>query len=214
MGKLPQGILGPVIGSIGNVTGYMLNGQNVTRIKDRKITRFTENQLANQQRMTVLNEFFGFMGSFLKAGFGAAAQGTTKNYHNLATAYNKKNALMGEYPNIGIDYPKALLSTGVLTGAQNPVVEAAAKGLKFSWDLYDVAAERGEDQVMMLAFGTVSKQVESILYGPKRIEGEAILPINPKMMREPLATYISFISPDRLHVSNSYYTGKIEPADS
>lgn len=50
MGKMPSGILGPVLGSIGNVTSYVLNGHNITRIKNRKITRFSENQLANQQR--------------------------------------------------------------------------------------------------------------------------------------------------------------------
>ncbi|WP_316819267.1 DUF6266 family protein [Pedobacter nyackensis] len=211
MGKMPNGILGPLIGSIGNVTGYMLNGEYVTRIKKRKITRFTQNQRGNQQRMAVLNEFFNFMGSFLKVGFGLAALGTTKNYHNLATAYNKKNAIKGEYPNVEIEYSKVLLSTGDLTEAQNPIVEAVTDGLKFSWDLLDVDGQNGQDQVMMLAFGTVSKKVAYILYGPKRIDGEAILPLEPKMMQEPLETYISFVSPDRLQVANSVYTGRVEP---
>jgi len=212
MGKMPYGILGPVIGSIGNVTGYMLNGQNVSRVKDRKITHFTKNQLANQQRMTVLNEFFGFMGSFLKAGFGLAAQGTTKNYHNLATSYNKKNALKGEYPNIEMDYAKVLLSTGGLPEAQNPAVEAVQEGLKFSWDLSGIDLQSGQDQIMMLAYGTLSKRVESILYGPKRSEGEAVFELTAKMKLEPLETYISFISPDRLEVANSIYTGRVEPS--
>lgn len=212
MGKMPYGILGPVIGSIGNVTGYILNGQNVTRIKDRKITHFSENQLANQQRMAVLNEFFGFMGSFLKAGFGLAAQGTTKNYHNLATSYNKKNALKGAYPNIEMDYSKVLLSTGGLLEAQSAVVETVPEGLKFSWDLSGIDVQSGQDQAMVLAFGTVSKTVQSILYGPKRIEGEAILELSPAMKQEPLETYISFVSPDRLKVSGSIYTGRVVPA--
>lgn len=211
MGKIPNGILGNVIGSIGNVTAYMLNGQNVTRIKARKISHFSENQLANQQGMTVINEFFYFMGAFLKAGFSLAAKGTTKNYHNLATSYNKKNALKGVYPNIEMDYTKALLSTGDLPEAQNPIAEPVAEGLKFSWDLPEVNSLSGEDQVMILAYGTISRQVQYILYGQKRTAGEAILQLSPKMRQEPVETYISFVSPDRQEVSDSIYVGRIEP---
>lgn len=36
MGKMPSGILGPLLGSIGNVTSYVLNGQNITSIKTEK----------------------------------------------------------------------------------------------------------------------------------------------------------------------------------
>lgn len=212
MGKMPNGILGPVIGSIGNVTSYILNGQNVSRIKDRKITHFSDNQLANQQRMTLINEFFYFMGGFLKIGFGLAAQGTTKNYHNLATAYNKKNVFTGEYPNQEIDYSKVLLSIGSLSEAEKPTVEAVPQGLKFSWNLAGIDLQSGQDQVMMLAFGAISKKVQIILYGPKRSEGVALLELSPMMMQEPLETYISFISPDRLEVANSIYTGRVEQA--
>lgn len=204
-------MFGTIIGSMGNVTAYMLNGQNVTRLKARKISHFSKNQLANQQEMKVVNEFFYFMTDFLKAGFGLAAQGTTKNYHNLATSYNKKNALKGVYPNIEMDYTKALLSTGDLLEAQNPVVEAVPEGLKFNWDLPEVNSRSGEDQVMILAYGTVSKKVQSISYGPKRSAGEAILQLPPKMQQEPVETYISFVSADRQSISNSSYAGRIEP---
>ncbi|MNL38801.1 hypothetical protein D3C87_1610400 [compost metagenome] len=64
---------------------------------------------------------------------------------------------------------------------------------------------------MLLAYGTISRQVQSILYGPKRIEGEAILPLSSKMQEEPLETYISFISADRQNVANSVYLRRIEP---
>jgi hypothetical protein len=211
MGKIPNGILGNVIGSTGNVTAYMLNGQNVTRIKARKINHFSIKQLANQQAMLVVNEFFRFMGDFLKVGFDSAAKGTTKNYHNIATSYNKKNALKGEYPNIEMDYPRVILSTGDLLEAQNPLIEVVSAGLKFSWDLPKANSQTGQDQAMLLAYGTISRQVQSILYGQKRIEGEAILPLSSKMQEEPLETYISFISADRQNVANSVYLRRIEP---
>ncbi|ALL04431.1 hypothetical protein AQ505_02320 [Pedobacter sp. PACM 27299] len=45
---------------------------------------------------------------------------TNRNAYNEALAYHKKHALTGEYPNISLDYPKALLSIGTLIPANNP----------------------------------------------------------------------------------------------
>lgn len=79
------------------------------------------------------------------------------------------------------------------------------------WDLPKANSQTGQDQAMLLAYGTISRQVQSILYGPKRIEGEVILQLSSKMQKETVETYISFISADRQSVSNSVYTGRIEP---
>lgn len=211
MGKLLGGINGKVTGSTGGTTAYVLNGQNVIRIKERKITRFSKKQRANQQRMTVLNEFFRPIGPFLKVGFSLAAAGTIRNYHNLATSYNKKHALKGEYPDIEMDYENVLLSTGDLQEAQNPLVEVVNEELKFSWDLPEPHTEGSLDQVMLLVFGTQSKTAQIILYGVERKTGTAILPISKRMKKEPVETYMSFVSPDRLSVAKSTYTGRIEP---
>lgn len=212
MGKLPDGLMGRVIGSTGNMTAYILNGQNVTRVKWRRVTKFSDKQLENQMRMTVLNKFTQAVLSFLKVGFAQAAMGTTKNYHNLATSYNKKYALKGTFPEIEMDYAKVMLSMGDLLPAQNPSVERVTEGLKFSWDLPVSMAQESLDQVMMLAYGTKSGRVQRILYGPARVEEAAILRIDDQLKMEPLETYISFVSADRSKVANSIYMGRIEPA--
>lgn len=212
MGKLTDGILGGVIGSIGNTTSYLLNGQNVTRVKWRRITKFSDKQLENQMRMTVLNKFSRAVLPFLKVGFGLAAMGTTQNYHNLATSYNKKHAVKGTFPEIEMDYAKVMLSMGDLCPAQNPVIERVSEGLKFSWDLPGIMTPELTDQVMMLAYGIKSGRAQRIVYGPSRREGSAILPIDDVLKREPLETYISFVSADRSGVADSIYIGRVEPA--
>ena len=212
MAKLTDGMLGSVIGSMANTTSYMLNGQNVTRVKFRRVTKFSEKQLENQMRMAVLNKFLRPTLSFLKVGFGPAAAGTIKNYHNLATSYNKKHALKGVYPAIEMDYAKVLLSTGDLLPAQNPVVEWVNEGLKFSWDRPGIMSSESTDQVMMLAYAPQSGRAQRIAYGPLRSEGSGILRLADDMKQEPWETYISFVSGDRLGVANSIYTGRIEPA--
>lgn len=210
MGKLLFGPYGPITGTVGNLTQYMLNGQNVIRAKRTVFAPPTIRQQANQQRMTVVNGFLHRMLPYLKVGFSKLADGTTKNYHNLATSYNKKEALKGEYPNIEMDYEKAKISIGELLEAQNPVVEAIQNGLKFTWDPANPNHGHGGDQVMIVAFGTVSKKSYGILYGPLRSVGEAQFKFPNSMEEEPFETYMSFISPDRLSVSNSVYVGKVD----
>ncbi len=212
MAKLTEGMLGSVIGSMANTTSYILNGQNVTRVKFRRVTKFSEKQLDNQMRMAVLNKFLGPILSFLKVGFGPAAAGTTKNYHNLATSYNKIHALKGVYPEIEMDYAKVLLSTGDLLPAQNPVVEWVDEGLKFSWDIPGVMRPELTGQVMMLAYAPESGRSQRITYGPSRSEGSAILRLAEDMKQEPWETYISFVSADRSGVANSMYLGRVELA--
>lgn len=213
MGKLTSGPFGPMQGTTGRITAYMLNGQNVTRINpDRptKLNRSSKGQLANQQELTVINKFLEPLSPLLKVGFSIAAKNTTKNFYNLALSYNKKYALKGEYPDIEMDYPNVRISGGTLLPALNPIVEMVPEGLKFSWDQavgYD--EERAFDQVMLLAYAPGSESVRAIRYGAERSEGFETLHIIDEMINEPMETYISFINDDRTAVANSIYTGRI-----
>lgn len=211
MGKLTNGILGPMIGSTGNATAYILNNQNVIRVKTTRNRKFSDKQLENQMRMAVVNNFSRAVLSYLKVGFGIAALGTTKNYHNLATSYNKIHALKGIFPAIELDFTKILVSTGDLLPAQNPAIERINEGLKFSWDVPAIMSRELSDQVMMLAYGAKSGRAQRMVYGPSRREGAAILLLDDNLKKEPLETYISFVSADRTKVANSNYLGRIEP---
>ena len=110
-----------------------------------------------------------------------------------------------------MDYAQVLLSMGDLHPAQNPVVELLSEELKFSWDLPEANSPESLDQVMVLAYGTETGRMQRILYGPLRREGAAILPLGD-LKKEPLETYISFVSADRLRIANSTYLGRVEPA--
>jgi hypothetical protein len=212
MGKIPNGLLGAFIGSTANVTGYELNGQNVVRVKARHVTKgnLSPLQLANCQKMSVLNEFFYFLSPLLKVGYSIAALGTTKNYHNLATSYNKKNAIKGEYPNLEMDFPKVQISEGKLLGAENPAVEWVEDGLKFSWSQPSEANYKNNaDQVIMFAYFPEIKEARYTRYGAQRSAGFDVLKVGSKAMNTPAETYISFISDDRTAVATSSYLGRI-----
>ena len=211
MGKLPNGIFGALVGTTGNLTGYVLNGQNILKMIPHPNPHRSIKQKANSQKMTVINEFFYYLGPLLKAGYSIAAKGTTKNYYNLAVSYNKKYAVKGEYPDIEMDYPNVMFSEGKLLPAINPVAELVPEGVKFSWDQADGSVnQRNFDQVMVMAYGTVSKQVRYIRYGAERHIGFEVLHIIDNMINEPLETYISFVDDERTMIANSIYTGRLD----
>ena len=209
MGKLLGGIYGPITGTTGNITSYMLNGQNVTRMKTHPRTKSSEKQLNNEMRMKVISDFFHDMKIFLKAGFSAAAKNTTKNYYNIAVSYNKQHALTGFYPDVEINYSKVLLSDGDLLPAENPTVNRVAGGIEFSWDTDGYAWGNGSDQVMVLAYFPETSQAVSFSYGARRLEGKEFLPLSNDHIELPAEVYISFVSPDRYEVARSMYLGQV-----
>lgn len=209
MGKLLNGMYGPSTGTTGNITSYMLNGQNITRMKRTQRTHSSEKQLNNELRMKVLNNFFYSMKLYLKAGFSLIAKGTTKNYYNLAIAYNKKDALQGYYPDIVMDFPNVILSDGRLLPAENPMATRTVDGITFSWDNDSPLWENGADQTMLMAYFPTSETVECRLYGSKRSEGQELMTLQERLREEPAHVYIFFVSPDRSEVSKSSYLGEI-----
>lgn len=208
MGKIKNGLTGIVTGSVGNHTYYELNGQNIARLKPRgKRTKRSEKQLSNEQRMAVINHFFRSINPFLKVGFELEAKGTTSNYHNKATSYNKVNAIKGEYPNFEIDYEKVLLSKGDLDPALNPSIEILADSIRFNWEVTPKSWEYNSAQVMMMAYFPEANQSYSIDYGAPRRAGTDILPIGIDLKGQTMEVYVSFVSADRNCIANSTYLG-------
>lgn len=204
MGKLANGILGGVNGKIGNIIGYNLNGQQVIRTIGVNNKPLSEKQLNNKLQMKVIMQFFHKMDTLIQLGFNPKAKNTTKNYHNLAIAYNKPNALMGFYPEVTIDFSKIILSVGDLAQPENTTVRFTDNHLEFTWE-----GIRNTDQVMLLAYAPSTKQMVFEASGAKRAQGKEKLILKPGMENEKLELYISFVSNDRTQVANSLYLGSI-----
>lgn len=209
MAILKNGILGGVKGKVANLVGYQLNGQDIIREIGSSSKPPTEKQLNNKLQMKVLMEFLSTLDTLLETGFNPKANGTTKNYHNLAVFYNKPGALKGFYPDVEIDYPKIVISSGDLPQPVNPVVELVDEGLKFSWNTEGLAWPYLTDQVMLLAYAPGTKEKMFKNSGARRAEGTDILSITDTMRTGILEVYISFVSDDRKRVADSMYLGQI-----
>lgn len=210
MALSPYGPHGPLIGKVGNLVSYILNGQAVTRTIGHKRTRHSKDQLANYQSMAVTMRLLKNMTTFINSSFEIEARGTVKNQHNLATSYNKKQALQGEYPNISVDYSKVVLSYGDLEIAQNLKMVKTDTGLQISWDTQDGLAH---DMVMILVHHPVDGQSRNYINACRRDAGSHLIPfVEEEKLHEQMEVYICFKSADGKRISNSVYLGNLNGA--
>ena len=212
-----SGIHGRPSGKIGNIVYYMLNGQSVAR-SIGKSDKVTDLQRANRQAMSVTTLCLKNMVRFINAGFGAQAAGTTKNPFNVATSYNKKHALKGEYPNLSIDYTKLVLSQGVLTPPKATTIKRSGKGVEVTWD---ASSDRNhsfcnEDDMVMITLYNPNKTngyATTSLYAAQRSAGKCFIPCAGAMVDQPMEGYMFFKSNDGKSVSDSVYLGNLNGAE-
>lgn len=196
-------------GKIGNIVFYVLNGQNVSRtIGDPG--KPSRNQLGNQQSMAVTMALLKCMKDFINVGFELEAAGTVKNAFNLATSYNKKEALQGEYPNISVNYSKVVLSKGDLPVAKDIQLNKTATGVLISWDPSRLDFDyRPDDSVMIMLYHPLRKKAKSFLNAARREEGSHFIEIDKEWLDEPIEAYLCFKSANGKRISDSVYVGNL-----
>lgn len=195
-------------GRIGNMVYYTLNGQNIGRKIGRRTKPPTEGELRHHAIMKLVPPFLKKLLEYINLGFSAAALGTTKNAYNLAMEANFHNIVAGAYPNLTIDYPKVILSQGILKPAHNPLAELVPTGIKFSWNTNSqMDWLESSDQAMMLAYFPEEDRAVFRLFGKDRLTGTDLLVLPEELQEQPMYTYLSFISEDRKQQADSIYTG-------
>lgn len=219
MARLKNGILGPIIGKLANVVGYIRLGQPVLRtLTDLPPKPRTPAQLAVNLRFKVIMAFISPLTEFINVSFKLDVLGTTRIAQNAAVSYNLKQAIQGTYPDFEMDYSKAIVSKGVLPPAEHPEVELSGTKLTFRWAVDpDLHYSFKRDQVMMVAFLPANNRTYYSLSGARRTEGKDVLEILHIEKKDHgthkkdlyIETYIAFIADDRESISDSVYAGRI-----
>lgn len=196
-------------GKIGKLVFYMLNGQAVCRLVGRA-GKATPKQLGNRQGMSVTMGFLKPMADFINVSFKLEAEGTVKNQHNLATSYNKKHALTGEYPNIAVDYSKVILSKGSLEMAKDLEITKGEEGVNFSWNT-GIAENGAKDDILMVVISHLGiDQATTHLNAARRSDGSCFIPLfSDRMKNGQMEIYVCFKSADGKLISDSVYGGNL-----
>lgn len=213
MGILKNGIFNDITGKVGNLISYKILGKTVVRTAGANTKAPSLKQLACRQEMAVVNTFTRSINLFINVSFKTAAKMANMYPQNKAVSYNKKHALKGVYPNIEMDYEKALVSMGNLPPLMLPEVEITLQGLNFTWNPNAwIPWPRCNDQVMLLAyFPEIVHEPNAcfVLSGAKRSAGSDDLKLPAPLLGKTMEIYIAVVSDDRTQVSTSQYLGRL-----
>ena len=132
MAKLPQGILGPVSGSVGTIVGASWKDIDYIRSKSTKPKGDpSPAQLDNEYKFSAVINFVSTMTELLNQTFSKYAVGMSES--NAAFSYNYTNAITGTSPDYSIDYVNALVSRGDLMNASAISATMTNKAVNFTW---------------------------------------------------------------------------------
>jgi len=210
MAIISQGILGGVSGKIGNVIGGSWKGIDYLRIMPASVANpKTPAQMDQRTKFVTVIKFLQPMVEFIRVGFKLYAVKMTQ--FNNAMSYNLHNAITGTYPDYTIDFSKALVSRGSLTGATDAsVASLSATSMELSWsDNSGTGAALATDKSLLLAYHTDTGTVVYNTAGASRTTGVHALTVPSELSGGTFETFIGFISEDGSLVSNSVYVGSV-----
>lgn len=207
MAQLKNGINGPGKGKVGNVIMYEMYGKTYLRSKpafyrDKK----SVTQLAQRQRMTLVQNFLRHFNDLLRISMKEAAVG--KSPYHAALSLNLKAAVVGEYPNQSIEPSRVILGQGSLETPKQANAKRHSNGIQIEWSTetnekagpYDVLLWAMKDTTTydFTDFGTTSI---------RREDGRHLLSLPPT--DKPVNIWIMFRSRDERVVSNSIWVGEV-----
>jgi hypothetical protein len=218
MAILKNGLFGAVSGRLGNTVIYQKDNKMIVRMIGKRKAPLSENELANRYAFGVVTGFLKAMKLFINVGFAVAAKSDGMYAMNKAVSVNRKWALTGLYPDIKIDYSRALLSFGRLYGLEDPSVALEGNVLNFSWEV-DVSMgwPFAIDQVIVLVYfpdlvveeGSGLQKAYFSLNAALRKSGHASLVLPDEVVNERMEVYAAVVSDDKLSASMSHYLGRL-----
>ena len=208
MAKLPNGILGGFIGTLGPAVGTQWKGKQVIRSRPpRKRPKSSEDQLKQQAKVTLVTTFIHPLTRFLNSTYHCVAVQTS--CFNKAMSYNLRNAIGGEFPAYRINYSLVAMGVGDLLNVEKPLLSSESTGrLTFSWkDNSNEGSARATDQFFAALYCEELRKWET-RNGPQRNAGSYTLDV-PAFSGKAVHTYIGFLSADAKFVTTSLYAGSI-----
>ena len=208
MAKIPNGINGPIKGTVGTVVGSSWKGEPHIKAKYKKRKKdVTKKELDNRDKFGEGQRWLQPIILFLRTGF----RGYTKRIEGFiaAKSYLSHNAWEGTGEDMRINPALMKVSVGKLPLSKDLAVEKKEDGnLLFTWSTEEVPGSSRFDQVMMLAYDIENKVAFEMPTGELRRTGSDTLPIFAGK-GSTWHIYMAFNGFDRTTQSDSVYMGTI-----
>ena len=212
MARLSSGILGPIHGKLGSVVGAKWKQTAYVRSmpveKDGK--KATAKQIACREKFKFVHEWLVPFYPYVTVGFRNYAKDKTEI--NSAFSRNYREATMGVYPDLSIDYTKVILSKGHLPRLYAVQLQLAEPDLlRLTWQQNRNDDSSYDDQVVLLVYCRELKMVDGFIGGRSRADLKCDFRLNPKLIGRSLDVYVSVTSLNGKKVADSEYLGRLAP---
>lgn len=209
MARMNQGILGSFTGKVGPVIGSSWKGKPYMKsLSGKRKGKSTPKQTEQQMKLAILSAFLNQLQALLELTLSANRKKMTAV--NYAFQINHRQAIIGQYPDYGIDYPKLVLSEGPLMGTETyPATSTDAGIIQFSWlDNTDSGNARETDQIILIAFCPAQFEYYFSTCAASRKDESALLRV-PLFAGERVHTWMVFVSADGRFYSEGMYMGEV-----
>ncbi|HTN19165.1 MAG TPA: DUF6266 family protein [Pelobium sp.] len=204
MAIIKNGINGAFSGKVGTIVGTSWRGLNIIRSKPKPPTHFSEKQLANQMKMKLIQFFLKKMVAVVRIGF--KDDDIIPTAFNSAMSYNKKNAIVGEFPELSIDFSLVRLAQGTLYFPEDFQMENDDAGLHFTWNKNSGDNGSVDDQLLIVTWNEEEAVCDYSLQA-YRSNGE--FNFMPNNIGQGTQVWVAFVRQDRTMQSNSVYMGMV-----
>lgn len=192
-------------GKIGNIVTYEINGTQIIREyvvpKDPKSPK----QLAQRMKCVVANKGLFPLKNCIKQGH----IGNTKAYRS-SISKAMKDCIVGEYPNLSLDYSLVQIAEGKLQLPENITVDVnnITNTIYISWDgdlTFTDKPGKPDDKLNIVYFNEKHSYAKLLSNAPKRCDSKVALRLPEDWETAYTHLWLYMTSYDLLHNSNSLY---------
>lgn len=213
MAKIPEGILGALIGSLGPVTGKKWKKKS-TLSSHRKRAKTDDDPTPRQDnqrsKFGLVSQFHHRSANLVKMTFGELAEERTE--FQCAISYNLHNAVSGVKPNYTLHYDRVMVGRGSLPNAVLPEATAGEdKGaIRFTWaDNSGIGSAAAGDMAIAVLYCPDNRQWGWCKPGmATRADGTVSFSL-PHLGGSAVHTWLTFVT-DEGKAADSVYTGMVQ----
>jgi len=214
MAIVKNGVNGSFSGKVGSVVGYEWRGIPVIRgLPNRKKRAPTILELTNREKMRLMQDFLKDSIHFVRIGFSLEVANKKMSAFNAAMSYNKKNAFMGDYPNLVVNHEKILLSNGNLPSPKDVEVSLQEGGVLFRWSTDGIRENTNMRTILFIK--SDYRPINAMIIGGERANvGEEFLTFGNSDKKVPkgekIHLFMAFVTVMHDAISDSVYCGALE----
>lgn len=209
MAKFINGAIGTFSGKVGSIIGSSWRDIHYMRGLPKKRTKpFTEAQLAQQQRFSLMGKFLLPLKGLFEIGFAKAYVGESTLF-NQAMAANLP-AVTGDYPDFTLDYSKVKFSNGGLLPPRGVTVTTGEHEVTVAWrSSITTFNGNADDDVYVLLYDSELQLFYTTDEVVQRSVGEAVIAVDDDTVGHAAEVWLFCVSREGETISNTVYGGSV-----